>query len=794
MTKLTFEGSIALAIITATLLCSLSVLGYRRQLLGSSVQKHWALWLPTLRCAAILLASLAIARPTIETRRQNQLPGEIVFLVDNSQSMLLSDNPTQSASLALKTEDQSRSIPSDSRLKRAFVWVREQIMSAGTSETAPKMRLIAASENGLQPIAIGSSEGERSEFFETENWPLGTLSSSPIDQWLQSPILFSGPQSRQATNRRAIILLSDGQRTTKRTTNESLPSQTVDPNTRIHTVGFGTRTALADVSIEMVELPEQITKTGRVTGKLVLFASSACPAAKTVRLSLDVYGKTVWSDEQALANGKSEIQVDFPAAAIPSRDAGSEQRALRSTVSTSSQPSGAEPLELVARAQVSFPEATLRNNIRQCVASVAQRASRVLILDQHSRWETRYLHNLFARHPGWEPELLIGQAGHFDRISRLDLGDFDLIVLGDITIGAISGDKKSVDFRAACRQHLSLGGGLVFIDGRENRLWSDNPISSWLPEKDEEAQDLDTRLPLQFQLRGAASAFAAFDLTGTSISPSVANKGGTNEALWETLVPPRFLRKVRPRDADEVLVTLSDTIDRLPVLLSRRLGAGHILYCGTDELWRWRYEVADEWHSRFWLQIAMWLQRPAARQENTFVTLETTRNVISIGEEIEIFCRLKQDTSKETKLVTVVISDDLGKIVERQPARLSADGSYQAQAKLFQPGNYHVKCEIEGYSPDALNIKLPFHVRQPANPEFTQTTCNEQLLKQLALSVGGTYRHESEDPQINDLIAELSGSQVESEVVPLWSTAGWLAAILAILSAEWFLRWQASLP
>lgn len=772
MTSLKFEGSVTLAVAAAMILCGLSVVMYARQLRSGKVSGSLFFWLPGLRCLAVFLMAAAFARPVIETRQQSELPGEIVFIIDNSQSMLLTDRLNERRDFQSNKNAEPGVIPSNSRLARALKWIREQIASTGTGDTVPRLRALTATKSGMREIANGIQARQLEDKLTHQGWADELLVASPIDTWLRSPVLVE-QQASPVSGRRAIVLLSDGQRTNR--LSDSVTRTGASAGVKIHTVGMGARQDLADVAIQTVTLPERITRTGKVTGKIVL-ATTACPSDQSVSLSLDMAGRSVWTTEQPFTNGKSEVQFDFPASA------------LSGPTDPNRQDVGAEPITLTARAKVNFAEATLRNNTYQCTASVAQRASRVLVLDQHSRWETRYLHNLFTRHPGWEIELLIGQAGQFENLAELDLSEYDLLILGDITVAELPGDQEHQDFASAVRKHLSLGGGVVFIDGRESRLWSDNPIAGWLPRRADDSSDLDSRLPLSFKLREDASTLAALDLTGTANSDDDANR-----SLWRGLPPPKFIQNVRPGDADEVLAELTDTIDRLPVLVSRRIGAGRVLYCATDELWRWRYKVADEWHSRFWLQVALWLQRTAARRENEFVTLEASGTTFSVDEELEVLCRLKEDTGQPPRLVTIVLSDSSDRVVERQLATMSTDGSYRAAAKLIRPGTYNVRCEIEGYSSDAFDITLPIVIRQPPSVEFTATKCNEEYLKEIANRAKGTYRHESDNPNIDDLVTELSGSAVESEVTPLWSTAGWLATVLAILSVEWFLRWRVGL-
>ena len=42
--------------------------------------------------------------------------------------------------------------------------------------------------------------------------------------------------------------------------------------------------------------------------------------------------------------------------------------------------------------------------------------------------------------------------------------------------------------------------------------------------------------------------------------------------------------------------------NHIPVIAGKLAGAGKCFYMGFDETWRWRYEVADLYHQRFWNQ------------------------------------------------------------------------------------------------------------------------------------------------------------------------------------------------
>ncbi len=65
------------------------------------------------------------------------------------------------------------------------------------------------------------------------------------------------------------------------------------------------------------------------------------------------------------------------------------------------------PLHLEASIQPQSGEADLSNNTRIFHVSVITKRSKLLLVDGRSRWETRYLHNMFERDPAWQVDLVL---------------------------------------------------------------------------------------------------------------------------------------------------------------------------------------------------------------------------------------------------------------------------------------------------------------------------------------------------------------------------------------------------
>ncbi len=107
----------------------------------------------------------------------------------------------------------------------------------------------------------------------------------------------------------------------------------------------------------------------------------------------------------------------------------------------------------------------------------------------------------------------------------------------------------------------------------------------------------------------------AVDLT------KLADTEDDNAEVWEGLPGFQWYAPVlRAKAGSDVLCVHKDASNefgRLPLLVTRTMGAGKVLFMGTDGAWRWRKGVEDKYHYRFWGQVVRWMayQRNMAKGE-----------------------------------------------------------------------------------------------------------------------------------------------------------------------------------
>ncbi len=136
-------------------------------------------------------------------------------------------------------------------------------------------------------------------------------------------------------------------------------------------------------------------------------------------------------------------------------------------------------------------ESETGNNQRTMRLAVMKQRNRVLILDGRSRWETRYLRNVFERDDKWQVNTIIAgpgtaaeslprgnQDGQFPD-SRDALFEYDLLIMGEIPPDLFTEPEQ-----LWVREFVEIrGGGMIFVDGQRGdlRQWADREPGPLFP-------------------------------------------------------------------------------------------------------------------------------------------------------------------------------------------------------------------------------------------------------------------------------------------------------------------------
>ena len=251
-------------------------------------------------------------------------------------------------------------------------------------------------------------------------------------------------------------------------------------------------------------------------------------------------------------------------------------------------------------------------------------------------------------------------------------------------------------------------------------------------------------------------------------------------------------------------VYLEATLDEkgdsaVPLLVSRPVGAGKALYAGFDGTWRWRFEVGDKYHQRYWHQIAAWIMEQPFAVSDEFLAIDPGASTYRPGETAAFRVRVRDREGKPltdpNMEVDALVWRD-GKIIATVPLETDAEagGLFRGETPALTAGEHQVTIRVNGlYEDDELRSKVGFLVREPESPELATLTCNEDLLRKVAKLSGGRYLREEQIGRLNELLKPISSGRLVTTEIALWQSYWWFVPIVLLLGVELFLRKRAGM-
>ena len=695
------------------------------------------------------LLVLALAGPILRHVTTLRQLGRVVIAVDSSASMQLTDGTDEAKS--------------KSRFHRA-----EDLLLKGTNPLLKKLaetqdvELVALRGNNTQRLwwhrqGGKDTSGDLPTAFELP----ATSPITNLDQTLRSAL---GP----ATTGTALVVLSDGQHNTTGSP-EEFSTAVKASGTSIFTIGFGTEVPPPDLALLDVSAPESVFSKENFQGRLTV--NDSMPAGVPANVRIESQGKVLWQKE-FITDGKGEKGFDFifPVAQLPPPAPGQRDKTLR-TVN----------IQIAASGDRASLEKTRSNNARELAIHLLEKKRKVLILDGRPRWETRYIHNHFDRDDRWQATLIFDDMADNDANGTLqknfpktrdDLLSYDLIILGDAALSRFKAENLDwiVEFVE------KRGGGLILIDGQRGKLheWANGKTASLIPVKFNVPVKA---TPTSIELTTDGQRFDALRL---SDSPSA------NTTLWPTLPKMNWHSNVEPLPAAITLAKANQ-----PLVVFRQVGAGAVLYFGTDELWRWRFQVADLYHQRLWMQLGAWVAAPPFQIDQKKLSVGTDRLRYSPGETSEIRVRVRNDkgdiiTDAQPRAYLLHDGNEVATLqLEADPTHV---GVYRALTPPLKAGTYEIAV-AESPSAPRSDARLSLHVSDTGNPEWATLTMNRMLLETMATNSGGRFlREEQAATDLPNLLQTLDRKQVITKETILWSSWWWFGAAILLLTVEWLMR------
>tara|TARA_B110000881_G_scaffold221669_1_gene253186 strand:- start:6485 stop:8851 length:2367 start_codon:yes stop_codon:yes gene_type:complete len=718
-------------------------------------------WLLGLRLATLGLLLWILLQPVWSRFVEREIEREVIIMIDDSASMDLVD---------------------DGQTKTRLELAREQLEASGVLEELDGkvgIREIRAARRALMDDKT-----------EVEGWDQATDLSGGLET-----VLDQVPPDQLA----GVVLLSDGR--------HNRPGSVEDVARRfgildapIAVIPSGSDVPPKDAAIISVRSPDSVYLGDRIrVGALLKFDGYR---GKKAKLQLFAGDKELDSREISIPQDNYREEVKFRHA--PEEGGVGEYRVVLS----------------------GLEDETFENNNQwnfQTVVSDAR--TNVLLIDQHPRWEFRYLRNLFYgrdqsihlqsvllkpdRISGHTPPKVVASASRpFGDANATHLPEsedewrkFDVIIIGDIGPDSLSNEQWNI-LSNCVKERAAL---LVLVAGPESMPHAfDSDVAKEL-------------IPVNYEssrrtFYGSDETFR-FALTNTGRNhPITAQVEGQmhNEKLWKEFPVIRWRhpvkglqpgaevllyaedankKKTKVTSAESLEAALSEVAKRRvreaenALLVTRQTGSGKVAMLLADRTWRLREGVGDIYHHRFWGQLVRWGAGPNLRAGTETIRLGTDQLTYTGDDRVRIMTRLR-----DNNLNPIVDQDPVAEVthesgeVTQVPLKFreNSNGLYENLAGPFQrPGTYEVKVRDE--------VITSFRVVGARSAvELSETTLNQPLLDSIARMSGG--RVFDGEGTLAELFLRGDETRTELRETSLWDIWPVFLLLAILLTAEWVIR------
>jgi len=477
-------------------------------------------------------------------------------------------------------------------------------------------------------------------------------------------------------------------------------------------------------------------------------------------------------------------------------------------------------------------EASTKNNLWDISVAVSDDRTNVLLIDNHPRWEFRYLRNLFhgrdksvhLQHLLITPDSVDGvkPAAPVPASAEREFGDdhatafpsdkkewskFDVIILGDLSPDVLTDDviqtiKYCVEERGAL---------LACIAGQ---LYMPHAFTS---------EKLKELLPINYS-NAKPERVAPYKLGLTPFGRhhmimQQAESLSENMQIWEQF-PPLYWRypidgikkganvvsyAAAIEDNDEEAVTVSQTLrmqkeqrEKDALIVVQKKGHGRIAMINLDRTWRLRYGYGDRYHHQFWKQLINWGIGDKLRSGNDYIRLGTPDLTYTNNDKVTVMVKIQDNDFKPvhdgTFHLTIYSGD---KKIRRRQLRYKegSAGLYEVTFDRFtDAGRYtaqldNVQLNELGVVKSGEKVSTEFLIVSAKAPiEISELAARDDILKRISDLTRGKKASVLGAKNFIQKFGEGNKFIEINKDTPLWDSFAILILLLSLVSAEWIVR------
>jgi uncharacterized membrane protein len=765
-------------------------------------------FLATVRSLALALLVLLLLRPLLYSEFEGERPRPVFVLLDNSQSMKQQDRRISSED-KLRVAIAQAKLPPDSKIAASPVLppgVKDlkEIKDVSRADLVravlenPQLDLLArlGKHGPVRPYYFGpglkgvQKESEKGKLLES----LLASYDAHEPQTALADAISAVLQRREGDLPAAIVVMTDGRDNASKITLDEAAAECKRLGVPLHIYGTGSADA-GSLQIKDVVVADTIFFDDAVAVPVRWRAQGFKKGTVVVSLELD--GKEVAKKEVPVKVGED----------------------LRETL-TFTPPKGKEResnLNLVAKISLKENPKDFKDEFPRPLRVIDSKV-KVLYLEYAPRWEFKFLQPALMRDRRIDAKFVLVTA---DKESikppgtltpeqraawpylqafptREQILEYDVVILGDMPSAPQKGLTKEQNEFLLTKERMEwlkefvekFRGGLLVMAGRQHNpsAYVGTPLADILPVE---------FLPVKFTLDSEKRP-EPFNPTLTEAGLrtnmlALADVPEENTKAWAKL--PGFywhypVTKLKPGSTSLLAHPKAKIGEQpMPLLSTHFYGKGQVLFMGSDETWRWRFNEQDTIFGRFWGQLIYQVGLPHMLGNNSSkVQLALERSEAIVGRPGQLYARLwdKNFQPLKDKKVTakLVALDKQGPERERplvlEPAP-GQEGEYRVTLPHDVPGRY----EIQMSSPE--KAVFPYRVNVPPRHELEEAPMNDEVLRRAAQTSGGAFYLEEDLYHLPTNVKPNKEKFTLRQEVILWN---WLTFLLfvGLVTTEWVVR------